>query len=155
MVSASRPRSLPGATGAARRPGPGRWRAGHQQLVIAGVVVAYGGHHGQRDRLLVQRPSGRRAPNPTAAADAGMAGDRLGTLGRTAREQARDRLGQPNLERQVLVGAPLPVAFAAASARVLVGQALRLGLLKGSLLHEDPLALVPLARAAEADHHRR
>jgi hypothetical protein len=61
----------------------------------------------------------------------------------------------PSLERQVLVDAPLPVPFAAPSARVLVGKALRLGGLQGRLLHQEPLPLVALAGAGEADHHRR
>ncbi len=44
-----------------------RGKAGHQQLVIVGVLVPHRGHHRQPDRLLVQRTPGRRPPDSTAA----------------------------------------------------------------------------------------
>src|SRR6266536_3062075 len=115
-------------------------RAGHQQLVVAGVLMPHRGDYRQRDGLLVQCAPGRRAPDPAAAPHCGM---------------PRDRLGQLGLQRHVLVGAPLLVPLAAPAACVLVGQALRLSLLKGRLLHQDPLALVALAGAAKANHHGR
>jgi hypothetical protein len=117
--------------------------------------VLHRGHDGEPDRLLVQRPPGRRTPDPAAAARPGVAGARLGTLGWAAREQPHDRLGQPSLERQVLVGAPLPIPLAALAAHVLLGQALRFGRLQSRLLHQGPLPLIALAGAAEPDHHRR
>ena len=77
------------------------------------------------------------------------------TCSRASARGAPDGLCQSCLEQRVLVRTALPVAVAAPSARILVGQALRLGLLQGGFLHENPLALVALARAAEADHHGR
>jgi hypothetical protein len=129
-------------------------RAGHQQLVVAAVLVPHRGGHRERDRPIIQCAPGRRAPDPPTAPHGREAGDRCGPLARAAREQPRHRLGQLALEHQVLVGAALPVAFTATGARVLVGQALHLGLLQGRLLNQDPLALVALARAAEPDDHR-
>jgi hypothetical protein len=70
-------------------------------------------------------------------------------------EEARDRDREVALEPDVLVRAPFRLTLAPARARVLVSQALRLGLRDRGLLDEHPLALVALARAAEAHDDRR
>lgn len=82
--------------------GPGD--AGHQQAVIRGVEVAHGGDHGQGHGLGVESPPGRASADPAAAAGAGVAGDLLGPLGRTAREQLGDGPGEVSLELNVVVG---------------------------------------------------
>jgi hypothetical protein len=56
-------------------------------------------------------------------------------------QAVKQTLGKLGLEHHVLVGATLPVALAAPSPCLLVGQALRLGLLQRRLPYQDPLTL--------------
>src|ERR1700688_3248609 len=76
--------------GADAVPGDVAGDARHEQGVVAGVLVADRGHHGQGDRLLVDSAASRGTAYPAAASQSGMAGDRLGTVGRAAGKQPRD-----------------------------------------------------------------
>jgi hypothetical protein len=84
-----------------------------------------------------------------------MRGDRPRPLSRAAREQPTDLRRELVLELDVLASAPLCFPLTPARTHLLVSQALGLGLLERVLLNEHSLALVTLARAAEAHDHRR
>src|SRR5258706_9257489 len=133
--------------------GLGAGNAGHEQRVVAGVVVAYRGDDGVGDRVGVEGAGGGGAPDPAAAAGGGVAGDRGGAGGRAAREQPGDLRRQLGLELHVGVGAALAVTLAAPGAGGFVGQALPLGLFEGGVLDEKALPFVAFAGAAEAHDH--
>ena len=76
--------------------------AGHQQGVVAGVLMTDRGHHGQGDGLLVQGTARRRTAHPAAPSQARVPGDRFGPSGGAAREQAPDLLGHAGGEFHVL-----------------------------------------------------
>ena len=128
--------------------------AGHQQLVIVGVLVPHRGHHRQRHRILIQRAPRRDRPtrrySRTAACRAIAAARPAGQAGNNRPPPRPAAPRTPHPGRRGAAGRARGVGCG-----VLVGQALRLGLLQGRLLHQDPLALVALAGAAEAHHHRR
>src|SRR2546430_1307536 len=58
--------------------GLGAGHAGHEQRVVAGVVVAYRGDDGVGERVGVQGAGGGAASDPAAAAGGGVAGGRRG-----------------------------------------------------------------------------
>jgi len=117
--------------------------------------VPHRGHHGERDRSLVQAAARRGPPDPSASAHGGVPGDGLCPLPRAARVQPCDLLGEALPQFDILAGASLPVAFAAAHPDILVVQALLLGRIQRGFLDQQPLPLVPLARPAPPDHHGR
>jgi hypothetical protein len=82
-------------------------------------------------------------------------GDRLGALRGAAREQPGDLRDEAGLQFQVLVRPSLGIPSPAPHPGVLIGEALLLRLLKGRLLHQEALPLIPLPCPAPADHHRR
>src|SRR5271155_3794985 len=100
--------------------------ASHQQGVVIGVLMTYRRHHGERDRLLVQRSPGRRPPHPPAAPLAGVLGDRPGASGRAAGEQSHDFCGEMSLQFDISIGPALAVPLAAPHPGVLVSEALLL-----------------------------
>ncbi len=80
------------------------------------------------------------------------------SLGATARSGVSIEelsVGEGRLECGVLIGPALLVARLAATARLLVGQALLLGADEGLLLDEDAPPLVAPPATAERLHHRR
>jgi hypothetical protein len=129
--------------------------ASHEQLVVARVLVAHGGGDGERDRLRSEGATGRAPPHPTAAAGAGVAGDRLGALARAAGIEPRDLARHPFVELDVLGLSPRRLALPAPRPRLRVGQALSLDTPERLPLDEDPLPLVAAARATEANDDRR
>jgi hypothetical protein len=82
-------------------------------------------------------------------------GDRLGALGRAAGEQPGDLADETRLQLQVLVSPALGIPFPAPHPGVLVGKALQLRFFERWFLHQEALPLIPLARPAPPDHHRR
>ncbi len=66
--------------------------------------MADGGHHGQADRLGVERLAGRAAPDPPTASQGGVGGDGRGSARRTGRKQLGDGVGEGGLERDIEVG---------------------------------------------------
>src|SRR5207249_4585765 len=129
--------------------------AGHQELVVAGVPVPDRGGYGQRDRDWIEGAACRAAADAAAAAGTGVCGDGLGPLARAAREELPDRRRELGLELHVLVRPPLLRPESGPAARLLVGEAVGLGLLERRLLDEDPLPFVALSGPAEADDDRR
>lgn len=127
--------------------------ARHEQLVVASVLVAHGGGHGEGHRSRVERPTCRAAPGPATSPGACLAGDRLGACGGAAGEQPDDLGCHLRLEGEVLACPSGLRAPPAASPGALVGQAPPLGLVESRLFDEDPLALVAAPRPAEADHN--
>src|SRR6266511_5230069 len=119
--------------------------AGHDQLVVARVLVAHGGGDGERDRLRGESAPRRAPPHAPAAAGASVAGDRLGALARTAGIEPLDLAGHPLLELDVLGLSPHRLALPAPDSRLRVGQAFPLGALERLLLDQDPLPLVASA----------
>jgi hypothetical protein len=113
------------------------------------------GDHGRGDRLLVKSAAGCRTAYPAAAAQRGMAGDRLGTFGRAAGEQPCDLRRHAGLQLDVLAGSALTVPFTAAQPRILVRETLLFGLLERRLLDQDGLPLVSFTAAAPPHHHGR
>jgi len=94
---------------------------------------------------------GRGAPDAPAAAAPGVHGDRLRAVSRASREQPSDLRSKLALELHILAGPALLFSLAPARAEVLVGQALGFCLLERGVLDEHSLALVALARTAEAN----
>src|ERR1019366_6294457 len=129
--------------------------AGHQQPVVAGVLVADRGDHRQLDSLGLQVASGGGASDSPAAARGGAACDRLRTFGGTAGERRLDLSSEAPDELRVFAGASETFTRATAIARLFVVQALQLGGGERILLHQDALALIALAGTAEAHDDRR
>ena len=116
--------------------------------------MTHGGNDGERHRFVIQGAGGSRPTDTPAATAPGVHRDRLRPVSWAVREQAEDLRREIALELHVLAGAPLLFSLAPARAKVLVGQALGLGLLERLLLDEHSLTLVASARAAEADDDR-
>src|ERR671922_2069153 len=129
----------------------GSVHAGHQQLVVASVLVSHRRDHGKLDGLRVQGSSGGGPPHSTASPRPGTAGNGFGALRGAPGKQAEDLPRQLALEAPVLPRPPRFVAQPAPRPGFLVLQALRLSALERDLLDEDPLALVPFPRSTETD----
>ena len=72
--------------------GVGTRDAGHQKLVVVGVLVAHCSDDGTPDRLGIQRPPRRGASDSATAARTCVASDHLGAAHRAAWEQFDDPL---------------------------------------------------------------
>jgi hypothetical protein len=129
--------------------------ARHQQFVVVGVEMADRGNNGKSHGGGVESTPSRAASDPAAASCRRMARDRLGTVGRAARELFADRRGEPGLEPHILVGPSRRVVLPAPGAKLRVRQALLFGPLNRLGLGQNALALVSLSRSAPPNGHRR
>jgi len=130
----------------------------HQQIVVDGVAVARGRDHGERDRLGVKRAARGRSPYPAAASLRSVRRDLLSSLARTFGEEARDLACELALECDVFARSPFRCALALTRPRVLVPQALGLGLLDRGHLEGLPRHYrlrVDLARLPSSTCRRR
>ena len=105
--------------------------AGHQQLVVAGVLVADGRRDRQLERLGLERAPGRRAADPARAAHRRHGGRSTAPAQPDSRETgARSPAAIRACSSTSSLGALERVALAPSRPRVLVGQALCLGALE-------------------------
>jgi len=111
--------------------GRGSGDAGHEQLVVGGVLMPDRGDDGPPERLVVQGSAGRRAPDP-AAARVAVWRRSPSPCRRGSRKPQHDLLGHPGLQFQVLAGAAFLVPLATAPPYVRIGEALLLGLLQAT-----------------------
>jgi hypothetical protein len=111
--------------------------------------------HGQLDRGRIELARRRRTPDSPAVLQAGVPGDRRRFRGGTPWIDGPDCFAEgPHIALiRALAGKAGP--FPRPRPLVLVAETLLLGPLERRQFDQEALTFIPLARAAEANHHRR
>lgn len=127
------------------------WDAGHEQVVIGGVLVTDRRDHSEGNCLFIERPAGGGPADAPTFTRTRTAGDHRGAFTRAAGKEPQNLSRHVRLERCVLLGSPFLIALAPDGPHLKVGQALGLCVRERVGFDQDTLPLVSFGGPAESD----